>query len=190
MATQIPQRVLDAIWERVDVRGPDECWPWKLSISTHGYGQVGWGGNGSRGHTTAHRAAWTAANGPIPGDLTVDHLCRNRPCCNPAHLRLLTNGDNASDNGHSTRTHCPSGHKYDEANTYLNSDGHRFCRACNRIRSRGRDRKGMSLRGPIHGRRCVECAGPIDPGKRAHAIYCDRPCAMRAAHRRQAERAS
>jgi hypothetical protein len=42
----------------------------------------------------AHRAAYTAANGPIPGDLVVDHLCFNRACVNPAHLRLLTREDN------------------------------------------------------------------------------------------------
>lgn len=28
-------------------------------------------------------------------------------------------------------THCPRGHEYDEANTYLNAKGHRICRKCN-----------------------------------------------------------
>lgn len=32
-------------------------------------------------------------------------------------------------------THCPQGHPYDEANTYLYR-GHRSCRACHRIRAR------------------------------------------------------
>lgn len=36
------------------------------------------------------------------------------------------------------RTHCPHGHPYDEANTYL-YHGHRLCRACNR-------RRGQELR--------------------------------------------
>ena len=34
------------------------------------------------------------------------------------------------------KTHCPSGHPYDEANTYLTSAGRRLCRACRAIRAR------------------------------------------------------
>lgn len=31
-------------------------------------------------------------------------------------------------------THCPRGHAYDEANTYINKKGKRICRACNALR--------------------------------------------------------
>ncbi len=31
-------------------------------------------------------------------------------------------------------THCPHGHLYDEANTYINKEGTRICRACNALR--------------------------------------------------------
>lgn len=31
-------------------------------------------------------------------------------------------------------THCPRGHAYDKANTYLNAKGKRICRACNALR--------------------------------------------------------
>ena len=30
------------------------------------------------------------------------------------------------------KTHCPQGHPYDEANTYIHKHGHRYCRACGR----------------------------------------------------------
>lgn len=29
-------------------------------------------------------------------------------------------------------THCPRGHAYDDANTYVRAEGWRQCRACNR----------------------------------------------------------
>lgn len=32
-------------------------------------------------------------------------------------------------------THCPKGHEYDQANTFLNKSGDRLCRACARARS-------------------------------------------------------
>jgi hypothetical protein len=31
-------------------------------------------------------------------------------------------------------THCPRGHVYDQANTYINKKGKRICRACNALR--------------------------------------------------------
>ena len=133
----IPQRVIDSVWDRVKVGDPGECWPWMLSSGSHGYGQACWGiGQGRSAGTTAHRVAWIAANGPIPEGLTVDHLCRNRLCCNPSHLRLLTLQENARDNGMARRTHCPSGHEYDTANTYVDPKGSRKCRTCARERDR------------------------------------------------------
>lgn len=39
----------------------------------------------------SHRRAWEAANGPVPDGLVLDHLCRNRWCCNPTHLEPVTN---------------------------------------------------------------------------------------------------
>lgn len=134
MAVTIPTRVLENIWDRIDVRTHDECWPWKLSIGSHGYGQVGWAAtaSGPRGMTTAHRAAWTAHAGPIPDGLTIDHVCRNRVCCNPLHLRLLTNSANGRDNGMRRRTACPRGHAY----SVRADSGHRRCPTCDNERNR------------------------------------------------------
>ena len=43
----------------------------------------------------AHRAAWVAVNGQVPLGMTIDHMCKERRCVNPDHLRLLPNYENA-----------------------------------------------------------------------------------------------
>lgn len=82
-------------WERVDVRGPDDCWLWLQSAGSHGYGQT-WD---SVTVVLAHRVAWALTFGD-PGELEVLHRCPNGPnrqCCNPGHLALGTDKDNAND---------------------------------------------------------------------------------------------
>lgn len=46
------------------------------------------GGYGRRNNVLAHRAAWIAANGPIPDGLCVCHRCEVRRCVNVDHLFL------------------------------------------------------------------------------------------------------
>lgn len=121
--------------DRIDrSAGPDACWPWELSTGSHGYGQA-WDGQNV---VLAHRLVWENQHGPIPEGLTVDHVCHNRLCCNPSHLRLLTNRENARDNGHAAKTHCPAGHPYDSVNTYIDPDNARRCRQCARNRRQAR----------------------------------------------------
>ena len=123
-----PPRVTQRLLASLQPEG--DCLVSSYSTGSHGYSQIGWQQDDLNHTRLGHRVAWEAVRGPIPDDLTVDHICRNRRCCNVEHLRLLPNVDNARDNGPARRTHCPQGHQYDEANTYVNPRGHRFCRAC------------------------------------------------------------
>jgi len=144
----------DRYWPKVDRRGPEECWPWIAALAPNGYGHF----NGQDGsHLLAHRIAYQLANGPIPEGLTIDHLCRNRACCNPAHLEAVLQRTNTLRGTgfaavNATKTHCPQGHEYSPENTYVSSSGERSCRACGRAScsrygKQRRARKALSTAG-------------------------------------------
>lgn len=118
--------------DRIDKTG--SCWLWTLAKNTGGYGV--W--TVDRRQFLVHRLAYELWVGEIPPGLTVDHLCRVRSCCNPAHLEIVTRGENSLRGDgpaavNARKTHCPKGHPYDETNTCL-SGGRRYCLACNRDR--------------------------------------------------------
>lgn len=67
------------------------CWIWWGKPDAGGYGRL------SINHRDAyaHRASYEHHVGPIPDGLTIDHLCRNRKCINPAHLEPVTLSENS-----------------------------------------------------------------------------------------------
>jgi hypothetical protein len=113
-----------------------DCWEFTGALHD-GYGVV----SIKRGvQRRAHRVVWEALVGPIEED-TLDHMCRNRKCCNPDHLREKSRGGNVlAGYGPSAqaarRTHCAKGHKYAEANTLIVRGSERVCRTCHRDRQR------------------------------------------------------
>lgn len=42
----------------------------------------------------AYRVAYIMEVGPVPDDMVLDHVCHNRRCVNPKHLRLATKSQN------------------------------------------------------------------------------------------------
>jgi Flp pilus assembly pilin Flp len=73
-----------------------DCIEWAGHRQRGGYGLTRMPGD-SRRRTSAHRAAWINANGPIADGLYVCHTCDNPPCVNLDHLWLGTALDNARD---------------------------------------------------------------------------------------------
>lgn len=77
----------ERFWEKIDKSGA--CWLWTASVDTHGYGQFGV----DRKTVLAHRYSYQLAFGdPIPRE--IDHVCHNRRCVNPGHLRSVTRKQN------------------------------------------------------------------------------------------------
>ena len=134
----------------VGAETPDGCWVWTGHVGERGYGTIG--------AEPAHRAVYRRLVGPIPVDVQLDHTCHtlavgrgeceggetcpHRRCVNPAHLEPVWHRENvlrgasfAAENAR--KTHCPRGHPYNVANTYIfNAKGHRRCRACLAFRMR------------------------------------------------------
>ena len=145
---------------KVDVR-PDGCWLWTAHVNASGYGTFGVDGHSQ----LAHRVSYFLHVGAIPDGKQLDHLCHtadlscvggttcpHRRCVNPAHLEPVALTENifrspntrASINA--SRTHCPQGHAYDEANTYLMANpGNRMWRACRACRAAHKASKRLKV---------------------------------------------
>jgi HNH endonuclease len=135
------QSTVARFWEKVDQQGPvpvhrpdlGPCWIWLGAPNEGGYGTF-WHEDKKR---FAHRFSYELFIAPIPDELVIDHLCRNRICVNPDHLEPVTDRVNVLRGiGPAARNvvavECHLGHPYDEINTYWYPDGSRGCRECRR----------------------------------------------------------
>jgi hypothetical protein len=90
----------ERFWSKVDKSG--ECWLWRAG-TMRGYGIF----RIDSGNRVAHRVSYVWENGPIPDGAEVDHMCFNRSCVRPSHLRLLDhqkNGQNRSSANTNSKT--------------------------------------------------------------------------------------
>lgn len=123
----------------------DGCWIWNGCLNSKGYGCISLNAK----VVLVHRLGYFLAFGEIPTGLTVDHVCHNldltcaggtcihRRCWRPSHLEAVTSAVNyaRSPNAGQSRTHCPQGHEYTEANT-IRRGNRRSCRTCGNDRAR------------------------------------------------------
>lgn len=130
--TALGEKVLKRFWGKV--RKTLGCWMWTGSISKGGYGNFCVGAKQYK----PHRISFVLAKGTIPLGLCLDHVCRNRSCVNPKHIRIVTRGRNAIENSTSPaainakKTHCIRGHELTGENLQAQNGG-RQCRACRNL---------------------------------------------------------
>lgn len=131
--SDLPHRLTD----KINVT-PSGCWEWTACRHPSGYGKAHF----NRRTWLAHRLIYTLLVKTIEPDMVIDHLCRNRSCVNPDHLRECTQLVNVHAEGslslsaqQAKRTHCPLGHQLSGENLYTHN-GKRDCRTCRSRRTR------------------------------------------------------
>jgi hypothetical protein len=120
--------------------GQDGCWVYPNVPNSDGYVRVSVNGR----KVMTHRLSLWQAGITIPEGLEIDHLCRNRACCNPSHLQVVTHRENmqrgtGQDRINAAKTHCMRGHEFTVENTYICPNGARQCKVCRRMKDRIRD---------------------------------------------------
>lgn len=123
-----------------DAREVGGCWLPALKPDRKGYIRAKVQGRS----VPVHRLAYSTLVGAIPEGLTLDHLCRNPSCCNPAHLEPVTVAENirrgTQGKAQAAKTHCIRGHAFTPENTYRPpGKNERACRECQRINGRKND---------------------------------------------------
>lgn len=137
-----PAPLPNYIADRIDI-AESGCWTYRGHIQRLGYARAFI--RKPRKFWQAHRLVYTYLVGPIPEGLELDHLCRNRACCNPRHVEPVTHTENVRRGNRKNHGFCQKGHELTEQNTYWNPSGFVVCQICRR-RNRITERAKLKAR--------------------------------------------
>ena len=135
---------------------PTPCWEWtghKLidyGACNGGYGMCRFNGR----NRLVHKVMYERFIGQVPEGKELDHICRNRACCNPYHLDAVPHRINVLRGispfaEKALQTHCINGHAFTTENTFLHPNGGRQCRQCHRDCFNRRYREKMNALGKV-----------------------------------------
>lgn len=122
-------------------RDENGCLVWTGATTSNGYGKIWIAGKWMR----AHRFSYQAFIGEVPEGLELDHLCRNRRCCDPLHVEPVTHQENLRRGARPGRklgkrlsptSSCAQGHARIDENMYVSKNGKRRCWICKRQAAR------------------------------------------------------
>ena len=95
---------IERFLKHIHRKGNDECWEW-TGYKREGYGRIKINGK----LYGATRVMWRLKHGTDPAGEIILHSCDNPSCCNPTHLSLGSDGDNARDMESKGRSLHPRG---------------------------------------------------------------------------------
>lgn len=78
----------ERFWAKVDKT--ETCWNWTGQRTTGGYAMF----SAKQKTWMAYRYVWSNYVSEIPENTEIDHICHNRLCVKPQHLRLATSKQN------------------------------------------------------------------------------------------------
>ena len=136
------KEVEERLLSKVVVNPITMCWNWNGRRDHNNYGRI----NAFGQKWPTHRLSYFLYYGFISPDLVVNHMCDNKPCCNPNHLELVThqenidyitkigNGRNITKTYNRTNLYCKKGHPRFGDNLKVKKKGggktYRECRTC------------------------------------------------------------
>lgn len=162
------QETLERLRSYLSTTNPDECWDWGGAIDNYsgGYGTFRIRCHSGVRTAKPHRVSWTILRGPIPPGLVIDHIiCNNRRCCNPGHMRVVTQSENAARVAEQAPESCTKC----GANDWIEESDGRRCRHCwnTYFKQWQRDQKPSVA--------CPECDARFQRTK-TNMRFCSDPC--------------
>jgi len=140
--------ILERIFSKIEIT--DSCWNWIGNKNGQGYGRVRFRGP----KALVYRIMYAWIYGPIPNpkvanrDIPIlDHICENKACVNPSHLRLVSHRfnmlrGNSVSSINARKTHCKNGHPLPSTK---NKFGKRPCKICDATFAREKYRRVHNL---------------------------------------------
>lgn len=84
---QLEQRIKNSYW----IDSITGCWIGKTELLNNGYHRFNIYKNE---RVMLHKLMYERYKGSIPYGMEIDHLCKNKRCCNPDHLEIVTRVQN------------------------------------------------------------------------------------------------
>jgi len=117
--------ILERFLEKISVSSSG-CWEWTAKPEQDGYGRIRVGNKTVK----AHRFIYDYYYDDLVKENHVHHVCENKICLNPNHLKQVSLVEHAVIH---RKSHCIYGHEFTPENTYLRPQGTgRRCIICRR----------------------------------------------------------